>query len=53
MKRDVHQHLIVINNYFKFHEIRFKDFVDMVNFVDFKSIKQLKLMHYYSQSDET
>ena len=34
MKCDVHQCLIMINNYFKFHEILFKGYVDMVNFMD-------------------
>ena len=41
MKLDVHQRLIVIYIYYKFHEIWFRGYLVIANYMDFKSIQGL------------
>ena len=41
IKLDVHQYLIVIYIYFKFHKIQFKGYLVIANYMDFKSIQGL------------
>ena len=40
-KLDVHQWLIVIYIYFKFHEIQFRSYLVIANYMDFKSVQEL------------
>ena len=54
MKLDVHQHLIVIHFYLKFHEIHsVQGYLVIANYMEFKSIQILQLMNYQSQPDQT
>ena len=46
MKRNVHQHLIVIYIYIHCHKILSSSYLVMANFKDFKLIQGLQHMHY-------
>ena len=46
IKCGVHQRLIAIYIYFKFHEIRFRAYLVTAKRMDFKSIQGLLLINY-------